>query len=65
MNEPFRYSYDAAGRLRGAIGPNLGSAAYAYDQAGNTTSITRTSQTSVGIIEFTPDTIVATGVFKP
>ncbi len=51
---PIRYTYDPSGRLSAVIDPAAGSAQYAYDAAGNNTSITRRAATVAAILEFSP-----------
>jgi YD repeat-containing protein len=50
-----RYIYDELGRLVGVIDANGDAAAYHYDAVGNLLSITRSTATTVAIIEVTPD----------
>jgi YD repeat-containing protein len=52
---PIRYVYDELGRLVGVIDASGDAAAYHYDAVGNLLSITRSTSTTVAIIEFTPD----------
>jgi len=52
---PVRYIYDELGRLVGVIDPSGNAAAYHYDAVGNLLSITRSTPTTVAIIEVTPD----------
>ena len=52
---PIRYIYDELGRLVGVIEASGDAAAYHYDAVGNLLSITRSTSTTVAIIEFTPD----------
>jgi len=48
------YFYDANGRLKAVLSPTGEAAIYAYDPAGNFTSITRRAANELSIIEFTP-----------
>ena len=52
---PVRYIYDELGRLVGVIDPSGNAAAYHYEPVGNLLSITRSTASTVAIIEFTPD----------
>lgn len=48
-----QYFYDPGGRLIGMVDPT-GSARYNYDQAGNITSISRASLTTLTVMQFSP-----------
>ena len=49
------YLYDELGRLKAVITPSGEAAIYNYDAAGNIVSITRQTNATVSIVEFTPD----------
>lgn len=49
------YLYDELGRLKAVLTPSGDAAIYNYDAAGNIVSITRQTNSTVSIIQFTPD----------
>jgi YD repeat-containing protein len=52
---PITYVYDEIGRLVGVVDASGDAASYVYDETGNLLSISRHSNGTVSIIEFTPN----------